>query len=257
MLGGLMRVLPVPCLSDNYAYLVTKDGAPDALVVDPSESAPVIEALERAGLTLVAIVNTHHHRDHVGGNEALLAKYGALPVYAHASDRGRVPGQTHDVNEGVSFEAAGLRLDVLHVPGHTTGAVAYVVEGGVFTGDTLFVAGCGRLFEGTPAMMHESLSGKLGRLPPETRVYCGHEYTVSNLRFAVHAEPDNRAAADKLDRAQAVRALGEATVPSTIGEELATNPFLRVSSPSIAARFPGATEVDVLAAVRKAKDGFR
>lgn len=252
-----MRVLPVPCLSDNYAYLVTADGSDEAFVVDPSEAAPVIAALTQHGLRLVAILNTHHHHDHVGGNEELLAKYGALPVYAHASDRGRVPAQTVGVEEGQTFHAAGLAIDVLHVPGHTLGAVAYVVDGGVFTGDTLFIGGCGRLFEGTPAQMYASLSGKLGRLPPETRVYCGHEYTVSNLGFAVHAEPDNRAAADKLVIAKAARLHGEPTVPSTIREELATNPFLRCNEPALAARFPGGNAAEVLGAVRKAKDSFR
>ncbi len=202
-------------------------------------------------------MNTHHHPDHVGGNDGLLARYGALPVHAHASDDGRIPGQTDRVEEGRPLRAAGLELDPLHVPGHTTGAVAYVVEGGVFTGDTLFVAGCGRLFEGTPAMMHRSLVEKLGRLPPATRVYCGHEYTVGNLRFAVHAEPDNRAAAEKLERAKATRERGEPTVPSTIAEELETNPFLRCGEPSLAARFPGADAVEVFAAVRRAKDTFR
>ncbi len=252
-----MRVLPVPCLSDNYAYLVTADGSDEAFVVDPSEAAPVIAAIEQHGLRLVAILTTHHHHDHVGGNEELLAKYGALPVYAHASDRGRVPAQTVGVEEGQAVHAAGLAIDVLHVPGHTLGAVAYVVDGGVFTGDTLFIGGCGRLFEGTPAQMYASLSGKLGRLPPETRVYCGHEYTVSNLGFAVHAEPDNRAAADKLVIAKAARLHGEPTVPSTIREELATNPFLRCNEPGLAARFPGGNATEVLGAVRKAKDSFR
>ena len=252
-----MRVLPVPCLSDNYAYLVTAGGSDEAFVIDPSEAEPVIAAIEREGLRLVAIVNTHHHHDHVGGNEGLRARYGALPVYAHASDEGRVPAQTEKVEEGRRFRVAGLELDPLHVPGHTTGAVAYHVEDGVFTGDTLFVAGCGRLFEGTPEMMHRSLSGKLARLPPETRVYCGHEYTVANLRFAAHAEPDNRAVSAKLERARAMRERGEPTVPSTIGEELETNPFLRAAEPGLAARFPGGSEVEVFAAVRKAKDGFR
>jgi hydroxyacylglutathione hydrolase len=252
-----MRVLPVACLSDNYAYLVTADGSNDALVVDPSESAPVIAALEREGLRLVAILNTHHHHDHVGGNEELRRRYGAIPVYAHASDQGRVPEQTERVEEGCPVEVAGLSFDPLHVPGHTTGAVAYHGGDAVFTGDTLFVAGCGRLFEGTPEMMHTSLSGKLAKLPPGTRVYCGHEYTVSNLRFAVHAEPDNRDAAEKLERAKAARERGEPTVPSTIAEELATNPFLRCHAPTIAERFPGASVVETFAAVRKAKDSFR
>jgi hydroxyacylglutathione hydrolase len=252
-----MRVIPVPCLSDNYAYLVTRDGSSDAFVVDPSESAPVIAALEREGLRLVAIVNTHHHHDHVGGNEELRARFGDLPVYAHVSDVGRVPAQTERVEEGRSFHVAGLELHPLHVPGHTLGAVAYHVEDAVFTGDTLFVAGCGRLFEGTPEQMHDSLSGKLGRLPAATRVYCGHEYTVNNLRFAVHAEPENRAAAAMLEAAQATRAKGEPTVPSTIGDELRVNPFLRCDAPSIAAHFPGASVVETFAAVRKAKDTFR
>ena len=251
-----MRVHPIPCLSDNYAYLVARDGAEECVVIDPSESAPVVAALAREGLRLVAILNTHHHHDHVGGNEGLRERFGALPVYAHGSDEGRVPAQTERVEEGKGFQVAGLDWTALHVPGHTTGAVAYCVEDAVFTGDTLFVAGCGRLFEGTPAMMHRSLD-KLAHLPPETRVFCGHEYTVSNLRFALHAEPENRAAADKHDLAVAMRARGEITVPSTIREERATNPFLRCDFPSLRARFPGASVHDTFAAVRSAKDSFK
>lgn len=252
-----MRVIPVPCLSDNYAYLVAADGARDAVVVDPSEAEPVIEALEREGLSLIAILNTHHHYDHVGGNEDLLDRFGAMPVYAHASDKGRVPHQTDLVEEGRSFSVAGLTFQPLHVPGHTLGAVAYCVEDAVFTGDTLFVAGCGRLFEGTPEQMHTSLSGKLGKLPPATRVYCGHEYTMSNLRFAASVEPSSAAVAAKLAAATATRERGEPTVPSTIGEELAVNPFLRCGEPAVRARFGGDSEVLVFAAVRSAKDNFR
>jgi hydroxyacylglutathione hydrolase len=252
-----MRVVPVACLSDNYAYLLAADGSSDALVVDPSEAGPVVEALEREGLELVGVLNTHHHFDHVGGNEALLARFGKLPVFAHASDEGRVPAQTEKVEEGKPFTIGGLSFDALHVPGHTTGAVAYVAEGCVFTGDTLFVAGCGRLFEGTPAMMNTSLNEKLAKLPKETRVYCGHEYTVSNLKFARHAEPDNAAVADKLAQAEALRAAGKPTVPSTIGDELATNPFLRVTVPALAARYGGGDAATVLGAVRKDKDGFK
>lgn len=252
-----MRVIPVPCLSDNYAYLVVADGSREALVIDPSEAAPVIAAINAEQLKLVAIVNTHHHFDHVGGNEELRAASGEIPVFAHVSDVGRVPAQTEKVEEGKAFQAAGLELRPLHVPGHTLGAVSYCIEDAVFTGDTLFVAGCGRLFEGTPEQMHTSLSHKLGRLPEDTRVYCGHEYTESNLRFAVHAEPDNLAAQAKLTATHARRERGEFTVPSTIGEELATNPFLRCDSPSIRARFPGENAAAVFAAVRKAKDSFR
>jgi len=250
-----MRVLPVPCLEDNYAYLLT--AGTDAVVVDPSEAAPVIAALEREGLRLVAILNTHHHFDHVGGNEALLERFGKMPVFAHESDQGRVPAQTDHVHEGRKIEVAGLTFDALHVPGHTTGAVAYVGHGAVFTGDTLFVAGCGRLFEGTAAMMYTSLCEKLAKLPPETKVYCGHEYTASNLRFALHVEPDNLAVKDKLAKVTALRESGQATVPSTIAEELATNPFLRASEPAVQRKFPGETPADVLGAVRKAKDGFK
>ena len=252
-----MRVIPVPCLSDNYAYLVAADGAREAVVVDPSEAEPVIEALEREGLSLIAILNTHHHHDHVGGNEDLLDRFGAMPVYAHASDKGRVPRQTDLVEEGRSFSVAGFTFQPLHVPGHTLGAVSYCVEDAVFTGDTLFVAGCGRLFEGTPEQMHTSLSGKLGKLPPATRVYCGHEYTLSNLRFAASVEPENAAVAAKLAEATATRERGEPTVPSTIGEELAVNPFLRCGEPTVRARFGGDNDVLVFAAVRQAKDNFR
>lgn len=251
-----MRVLAVPCLSDNYAYVLW-NGTSDAVVVDPSEAEPVAMALTREGLRLAGILCTHHHPDHVGGNDGLLERFGEVPVFAHTSDKGRVPAQTEEVREGKSVEVAGLTFEPLHVPGHTTGAVAYFGHGAVFTGDTLFVAGCGRLFEGTPAMMYTSLCEKLAKLPEETLVYCGHEYTASNLRFALFAEPDNEAVKEKLARVTAMREKGQPTVPSTIGDERATNPFLRVGEKGLRERFPGETLADVLGAVRRAKDGFK
>lgn len=253
-----MRVVPVPCLSDNYAYLVHREGSKEAFVVDPSEPNPVIDAIEREGLKLVAILNTHHHFDHVGGNPGLQEHYGDLPVYAHESDDGRVPNQSIKVAHGQAFTVAGLEVHPLHVPGHTTGAVAYHVDGGVFTGDTMFVAGCGRLFEGTPAMMNESLNDKLAKLPDDTRVYCGHEYTLQNLRFAQSVEPGNADVTSELQAAEAKRGRSEPTVPSTIGTEKKINPFLRVSIPEVQARYSHQGDpVATLAAVRAAKDSFR
>jgi len=251
-----LRIIEVPCLSDNYAYLVAREGSAEAVVIDPSEAAPVAAALADNGLKPVAILATHHHHDHVGGNEALLGEHPGMSVYAHRSDRGRVPGQTVDVDEGQAFEVAGMTFQPWHVPGHTSGAVAYHVEDAVFTGDTLFVAGCGRLFEGTPEMMNDSLNNKLAKLPGDTRVFCGHEYTVSNLTFAKVADPDNPAVIERLAWAQQRRNEGRPTIPSTISDELATNPFMRVAEPSLAKHHGSGTAVEVLAAVRKAKDSF-
>jgi hydroxyacylglutathione hydrolase len=254
-----MRVIPIACLSDNYAYLIVADDNRQAIVVDPSEAAPVVAVLEREGLALVGILATHHHPDHVGGNEDLLAKYGKMPVYGsqYDWDEKRVPGQTVAINDESTFELAGLKFRCLHVPGHTLGAIAYVTENAVFTGDTMFVAGCGRLFEGTPEMMAESLCDKIAKLPSDTQVYCGHEYTVSNLRFAQAAEPTNEAVKRKLAVAQEKRARNEPTVPSTMAEELETNPFLRVDQPTLVAQYPGANRGEVFGKVRGAKDVFR
>jgi hydroxyacylglutathione hydrolase len=252
-----MRIVPVPCFTDNYAYLVFDELSAEGFVIDPSEAEPVVAALKLHHVRLVAILNTHHHHDHVGGNQELLRRFGDLPVFAHRSDVGRVPGLSRPVDEAESFDVAGLRVCPRHVPGHTLGAVAYVVNGAAFTGDTLFVAGCGRLFEGTAAQMHASLNGTLAQLPGETRIFPGHEYTVSNLRFAAHVEPENMRARDKLSWATATRERGEPTVPSTVGDERAVNPFLRCGSPTVRSRFQGATDVDVFAALRRAKDVFR
>ena len=253
-----VRVVPVPCLRDNYAYLVHAEGSSEAVVVDPSESAPVIAAAAREKLTLVGILDTHHHPDHVGGNEEIVAARPGIPVVAGKTDEGRIPAQTRGVTHGASFEIAGLQVRSLHVPGHTSGALAFVVnEGDVFTGDTMFVAGCGRLFEGTPAQMHASLTEAIARLPDGVRVWCGHEYTESNLRFAKPADPDNPAIDASMAWAKDLRARDLPTVPSTIGREKAHNPFLRVTDPAFAERFGGGDPATVLGAVRKAKDEFK
>jgi len=258
---GAMHITTVPCLSDNYAFLVRSDASATAVVVDPGQAGPVVRALEKAGVGLGGILCTHHHWDHTGGNDDLLRHFGEIPVFAFGEDRQSVPGQTVGLRDGDDFEAAGLVFGALHVPGHTLGGLAYLVGDAVFTGDTLFVAGCGRLFEGTAAQMHASLTGKLAALPDTTRVFCGHEYAVTNLRFAEQAEPGNEAVRCKLARVIAERKRGEATVPSTIGEEKKTNPFLRTDSPEIRQRLrpalpENAPAVLVFAALRAAKDRF-
>ncbi|MCC6528439.1 MAG: hydroxyacylglutathione hydrolase [Polyangiaceae bacterium] len=251
-----VEVFEVGCLKDNYAYVVRAAGHDRALVVDPSDLGPVQLRLSSLGLALGAILATHHHADHVGGIEALCARHPGVPVYAHRSDLGRVPGQTHAVDDGAAFSVAGLEVTPHHVPGHTLGAVAYHVGDALFTGDTLFVGGCGRLFEGTPELLYHSLCDVLARLPPATRIYCGHEYTVKNLLFAASVEPDSAPVAARLAWAEARARAGVPTVPSTIADELATNPFLRCGEPALAARMGTGSPVATLAALRRAKDAF-
>jgi hydroxyacylglutathione hydrolase len=234
-----------------------------ALDAGAGESRRDVNA-SREDVKVVAILSTHHHHDHVGGNEELARDLGIRRVYGYASDKGRIPGQTELLDDGATFTIGKLQIRAIHIPGHTLGAVAYVVtrephDPVVFTGDTLFLGGCGRLFEGDPPMMHRSLQ-KLAALDPRTRVYCGHEYTESNLRFAAHVEPSNQAVATARARAAELRKDGRPTVPATIGDELAYNPFLRTSSAEIRKTLGIAADAspeDALGAIRKAKDGFR
>lgn len=257
-----MQVIPVPCLKDNYAYLVVCDATGETAIVDPSEAEPVEAALKARGRRPSAIWCTHHHTDHVGGNEELKARYD-VPVLGHGSDKARLPGLSRAVAHGDSFTFGKLLVRVLHIPGHTLGAVAYVVHEGdraraVFTGDTMFLGGCGRLFEGTPAQMHGSLS-LLGALGDDVEVYCGHEYTESNLRFAHHVEPGNQDVVRVAEASKAKRAAGEPTVPGTVGTERLTNPFLRVGSAEIRQNLgipKDAPDEEALGLVRKAKDTF-
>lgn len=227
-----MRIVPIPCLKDNYAYLVICELSRRAAVVDPSEAAPVIAAARQEGVELEAIWNTHHHLDHTGGNQELVTALRGLEVVAHESDRGRVPSQTRYVSEGDTVSIGQeVSAEIIFNPGHTSGAISFHIAdpGAVFTGDTLFGAGCGRLFEGTPADMHRSLS-KLAALPGHTQVYCGHEYTEKNLAFAAEAEKDNPAIAERIARVAELRRLGRFSVPFSMAEEQATNPFVRAGS---------------------------
>jgi len=256
-----MQVTVVPCLTDNYAYVLLAPGSKRAVVVDPSEAEPIERVLGELGVTLGAILATHHHLDHVGGNSALAERFPGTKVFGYASDRGRIPAQTEFLENGATVNVEGLSFRTLFIPGHTKGAVAYFGEGAVFTGDTLFAGGCGRLFEGTPAQMYESLNVTLAALPDSTLVYCGHEYTASNLRFAAHMEPENAAVTAKAARVAEQRARGEVTVPSTLADEKATNPFMRVDSSAIIERVSSSLAGDrspaaILGAVRAAKDKF-
>jgi len=238
---------------------VLREGA-QAAVVDPGDAAPVVAYLDRERLTLSAIINTHHHGDHVGGNKDLVARW-SVPVFGPATET--IPAVTRPLREGdrIDVPGIGVSLSVLDIPGHTAGHIAFVGPQMLFCGDTLFAAGCGRLFEGTPRQMVDSL-GKLAALPADTRVYCGHEYTVSNLRYALALEPDSGVLRDRQAREEAKRARAEPTLPSTIGEELRTNPFLRADDASIrraAERHAGralADKVAVFAELRAWKNSF-
>ncbi len=249
-----LEITIIPCLKDNYAYLI-RSGALCA-VIDPAEAAPVEAALKVTGARLTHILNTHHHWDHSGGNRELKAASGA-EVIGPEADRTRIPAIDTGVDEEHGWRFGDLKVQVLEVPAHTRGAVAYVIGGAVFTGDTLFVMGCGRLFEGSAAMMLASLT-KIAALPDATAVYCGHEYTLANARFALSLEPGNAALAARLREVEALRAAGKFTVPSTIALEKATNPFLRTDSAEIR-RSIGMTTADdvaVFAEIRRRKDSF-
>ena len=215
----------VPCLKDNYAYLIHDSDAGLTAIVDPSEPDPVRKALSARGWKLTHILNTHHHFDHTGGNVPLKETTGAV-IVGPGKDRDRIPGIDVGVDESTNWTFGARSVRVLEIPAHTRAHIAFVVDDAAFTGDTLFAMGCGRLFEGTPAMMWTSLS-KLMHLPDETRIFCGHEYTLNNGRFALSIEPQNAALVSRMRDVEAARARNLPTIPSSLGLEKMTNPFLR------------------------------
>ena len=255
-----MKVVAIPQLSDNYAYLVIDPESGDAGIVDCAEPKPILAAVQSEGVALKSILPTHHHYDHVGGNEELLSAMPGLTVYGTDD---RVPGLTDRVDEGSKVKVGTMEARVMSIPAHTTGHIAYYFEkeAAVFTGDTLFAGGCGRLFEGDAAMMIKSL-GKLRNLPDETKVYFGHEYTENNLDFALTLEPNNQALRDKRTWAASQIKGGATTTPTSIASEKATNPFFRWESDelrgTLAQRFVDLPmeDVAVFAKTRELKDNF-
>ncbi|XP_031669976.1 hydroxyacylglutathione hydrolase, mitochondrial isoform X1 [Oncorhynchus kisutch] len=256
-----MKVELLPALTDNYMYLLIDEESKEAAIIDPVEPVKVVEAIRKHGVRLTTVLTTHHHWDHAGGNEKMVRLVPGLTVYGGDD---RVDALTKKVKHSNTFKVGSLTVKCLFTPCHTTGHICYLVTKdnsteppAVFTGDTLFVAGCGKFFEGTAEQMYRALIDVLGRLPPETRVYCGHEYTVNNLKFARNVEPDNEVIKKKLAWAKEKVSNGEPTIPSTVAEEFKFNPFMRVKEKSVQEHAGQNDPVETMRSLRKEKDGFR
>lgn len=253
-----LDIIQIPALADNYIYLLRCAETGATAVVDPSEAAPVQAELERRGWSLDAILNTHHHHDHTGGNLALKAAYGCT-VTGFGPDAARIAGIDTQVQDGDAVQVGNAQARVIFVAGHTLGHIVYYfsAEKALFCADTLFSLGCGRLFEGTAQQMYDSLQ-KLAALPDGTRVFCAHEYTEANGAFALTLEPKNTELRQRVTEVKALRVRGEPTVPSLLGQEKRANPFLRADSPEIRATLamPHASAVEVFAEIRRRKDRF-
>ena len=257
-----MQVIRLNALSDNYIFLLYEPQQNIAAVVDPAASEPVLNQLQHLGAELVAIFNTHHHHDHVGGNQKLMQQFPQLTVYGGIEDRGRIPGQKVFLQEGDRVAFGARSAEVFFVPGHTRAHIAYYFPpttadeaGELFCGDTLFAGGCGRLFEGTPTQMVDSLS-KLRNLPDKTRVWCAHEYTLKNLQFALTVDANNSELRSRFAQVQEARDRDRATVPSLLGIEKQTNPFLRWQQPELQAAVKSQDPVQTFARLRGMKDRF-
>lgn len=252
-----MRIVHVPVFSDNYAYLLIDEQRNEAAAVDPAVPDRVIDAAKREGVSITAILTTHHHWDHSDGNEKLLSLLPSAPVYGGDD---RIPALTNKVSEGDHFSVGGVNVEVLFTPCHTKGHVLYLAKEGddkaLFTGDTLFIGGCGRFFEGNSSQMLSAFD-KIAALPDDTKIFCGHEYTVKNLMFAKTVDPNNEALLKKLEWAKKQREAGQPTIPSTVAEEKTFNPFMRTREPSMAATLGvSGSASDVMAALRQLKDRF-
>lgn len=252
----MLDIIQIPVLTDNYIYLLHDSGSGETAVVDPAVAEPVLAVLKQKGWQLTYILNTHHHSDHVGGNVELKRQTGCQ-IIASEFDKHRIPSVDRGIKEHDVINLGTHSAQVIATAGHTSGHIVYYFaeDNALFCGDTLFVMGCGRLFEGSAAELWQSLQ-KLKALPPKTRVYCAHEYTQANGRFALTVEPDNIALQEKMIQVNELRANGLPTVPSTIGEELATNPFLRDLSSTLQAKFKGIAPVELFAKLRRLKDSF-
>jgi hydroxyacylglutathione hydrolase len=236
-----MKVITLPALADNYIFLILNENALEAAVVDPGVAEPVLEYLEQTGRRLTAILNTHHHSDHTGGNDRLLARFPGIPVFGGAGDRGRIPRQTHFLAGGDTILVSGRRSGIMDVPGHTRAHIAYYFasdsgDGDLFSGDTVFGGTIGNLFEGTPEIMFESIR-KIRALPPATRIWCAHEYTLQYVRESAGLDPGNAHLARRLQVLEEASAAGRPTVPLLLAEECETNPFFRWDVPELNRRF--------------------
>ena len=257
-----MNIYRLPVLSDNYIFLLHDTQQNIAAVVDPAESKAVLQKLAQLQVPLVAIFNTHHHSDHVGGNKTLSSHFPEAIVYASDADRGRIPGQQVFLKEGDLVPFGAQNGEVLFVPGHTSGHIAYYFapltpqeSGNLFCGDTLFSGGCGRLFEGTPAQMAESL-GKIRQLPDNTQVWCAHEYTLNNLKFALTVDGQNQPLHQRFEEVQRLRQQLEATVPAWLGVEKQTNPFLRWDDSALMQAMKTQDPIQSFSRLRGMKDKF-